>query len=183
MLERALTLFTTRGFNGVGVEELAAAAGVTKPTLYHYFGNKQGLLETLIAERYDPFLDDLERAAFYHRRDLTRSLTMVVRTYLDFAQREAQLFRMVIASVLTACDDRASQIMAERMARQDAILRRLFQEASQDYGNMVGRHHLAAASLHATMLAYLQLAEQGEMTLDDAAIWRLIQQFSYGIYS
>ena len=45
ILAGALDLFADRGYSGVGVEELAASAGVTKPTLYHYFGNKQGVLK------------------------------------------------------------------------------------------------------------------------------------------
>jgi len=183
ILERSLTLFSSRGFNGVGVEELATAAGVTKPTLYHYFGNKQGLLETLLCERYDPFLDDLAIAATYHRRDLTRSLTNVVTTFLAFGQHEAKLYRMVLAAGMTARDDLATQQMATRLDTQDHLLRTMFAAASEDYGNMAGRHHLAAGSLQGTIFAYLQLGASGEMELDDGAVWRLIQQFSHGIYS
>lgn len=183
ILEHSLTLFSNRGYNGVGVEELATAAGVTKPTLYHYFGSKQGLLETLLCERYDPFLDDLATAAIYHRRDLPRSLTNVVTTFLAFGQREAKLYRMVLAAGMTARDDLATQQMATRLDIQDHLLRTMFAAASEDHGNMIGRHHLAAASLQATIFAYLQLGAGGEMTLDDGAVWRLIQQFSHGIYS
>ncbi len=183
ILHHALLLLTERGFNGVGVEELATAAGITKPTLYHYFGSKLGVLETLLLERYDPYLEMLAEAAVYHRRDLTRSLTAVVWTCFDFGMREPSLFRMVLAAGLTARDDAATRIMAERIDTQDRILRRLFAEAGQDHGNMAGRHHLAAASLQATIVAHLQLAAAGEMTLDDGAVWQLIQQFSYGIYT
>ena len=50
LLHSALTLFATRGYDAVGVQEIVENAGVTKPTLYHYFGNKLGLLETLLEE-------------------------------------------------------------------------------------------------------------------------------------
>ena len=33
----ALDLFYARGYDGVGVQEIADAAGITKPTLYYYF--------------------------------------------------------------------------------------------------------------------------------------------------
>ncbi|HWK82052.1 MAG TPA: TetR/AcrR family transcriptional regulator, partial [Thermomicrobiales bacterium] len=81
--ERALALFADRGYNGVGVEELATAAGVTKPTLYHYFGSKQGVLEALLREQFDPFLDDLATAATYEG-DLQHSLSRIIRTVFDF---------------------------------------------------------------------------------------------------
>lgn len=182
ILATALDLFADRGYNGVGVEELASSSGVTKPTLYHYFGSKHGLLETLLREQYDPFLRELEAAAEYHH-DLPNRITKVVTLFFDFGTREAKLYRMVIAAGLTARNDVATKLMAERIETQDQILRDLFERASHDHGNMKGRHHLHAAGLQATILAYLQLAATGEMTLDDAAIWRLRQQFSHGIYS
>ena len=36
-------MFSARGYHAVSVEELAAAAGVTKPMVYAYFGSKEGL--------------------------------------------------------------------------------------------------------------------------------------------
>ncbi len=50
LLKCALDLFAARGYDGVGVQEIVEAAGVTKPTLYHYFGSKQGLLQALLEE-------------------------------------------------------------------------------------------------------------------------------------
>src|SRR6476469_5006089 len=36
-------LFAERGYAAVTMDEVAAAVGVTKPLLYNYFGNKEGL--------------------------------------------------------------------------------------------------------------------------------------------
>ena len=47
ILESALDLFFTKGYDAVGVEEIAERAGITKPTLYHYFGSKYGLRRRL----------------------------------------------------------------------------------------------------------------------------------------
>jgi AcrR family transcriptional regulator len=43
MLTEARTLFAERGFAAVTMDEVAARVGVTKPLLYTYFGNKEGL--------------------------------------------------------------------------------------------------------------------------------------------
>ena len=48
ILRCALDLFYAKGYDAVGVQEIAEKAGVTKPTLYYYFGSKYGLLETLL---------------------------------------------------------------------------------------------------------------------------------------
>src|SRR5919107_5269416 len=42
-LEAARVLFAERGFAAVTMDEIAAEVGVTKPLLYTYFGNKEGL--------------------------------------------------------------------------------------------------------------------------------------------
>ena len=52
ILEKALHLFYEKGYDAIGVQEIADAAGVTKPTLYHYFGSKYGLLQAVAMEGY-----------------------------------------------------------------------------------------------------------------------------------
>ena len=44
LLNTALELFHAKGYDAVGVQEIVDRAGVTKPTLYYYFGSKLGLL-------------------------------------------------------------------------------------------------------------------------------------------
>src|SRR3569832_2171126 len=43
LIEAAVAEFARRGFEGARVDELAAAAGVNKQLVYHYYGSKQGL--------------------------------------------------------------------------------------------------------------------------------------------
>ncbi len=47
LLATARELFGQRGFTDVGIEEIAARAGVTTGALYHHFGNKRGLFRAV----------------------------------------------------------------------------------------------------------------------------------------
>jgi len=48
ILVAAKRLFTTKGFEGVGVREIAADAGVTAALVNRYFGSKVGLFEEAV---------------------------------------------------------------------------------------------------------------------------------------
>jgi TetR/AcrR family transcriptional regulator len=55
LLAAALTLFNEKGYAATSVRELVAAAGVTKPVLYYYFGNKEGIFLELMQSSYGTF--------------------------------------------------------------------------------------------------------------------------------
>lgn len=57
LLDAALRLFAQKGFESASVRELAEAAEVTRPTLYHHFGSKEGLYLEL-AERLCSSVED-----------------------------------------------------------------------------------------------------------------------------
>jgi len=44
VLAVAGALFYSQGIRNVGIDAICKEAGVTKPTLYHHFGNKDGLV-------------------------------------------------------------------------------------------------------------------------------------------
>jgi AcrR family transcriptional regulator len=48
ILDVAYELFYRKGFGRVGVDEIAAAAGVTKRTLYYHFESKDELLGAVL---------------------------------------------------------------------------------------------------------------------------------------
>jgi len=55
LLNAALELFTQRGYSAASVREICAAAGVTKPVLYYYFGSKEGLYLNMMDGAYSLF--------------------------------------------------------------------------------------------------------------------------------
>src|SRR5258705_13326257 len=44
ILEIAVGLFATRGYHGVSMDDIGAAAGGTGPALYHHFAGKEAML-------------------------------------------------------------------------------------------------------------------------------------------
>lgn len=56
-------LFTERGYAGVGLEEVAARAGVTRGAVYHHFTSKAGLFEAVLAAVQREVAEAIEREA------------------------------------------------------------------------------------------------------------------------
>ena len=56
ILESALKIFSSKGFEGASVSDIVQDAGVTKPTLYYFFTNKEGLYKAVWQENFDYFL-------------------------------------------------------------------------------------------------------------------------------
>jgi TetR/AcrR family transcriptional regulator len=182
LLERALGLSAERGYDAVGVQEICDAAGVAKPTLYHYFGSKRGLLEALVRERYEPFVAALARAAEYSG-DLPRTLEQVVDAWFRFAREEPTLCRLVLALWFASPASEAVQATATAARAQRAALEEMFARAAADHGNMRGRQRTYAMTLLGTVQTYVGLALGGELELDAPLVHRAVHQFSHGIYS
>ena len=55
LMRAATELFTKKGYAATSVREIVEAAGVTKPVLYYYFGNKEGIYLKLMEEPFRRF--------------------------------------------------------------------------------------------------------------------------------
>ncbi len=61
LLDHALTLFSERGYAATGIRDIIDAAGVTQPTLYYHFADKQTLFCALIERYYGESQQQLEQ--------------------------------------------------------------------------------------------------------------------------
>jgi AcrR family transcriptional regulator len=182
ILECALELFSARGYDAVGVQEVADAAGLKKPTLYHYFGSKGGLLKTLLDTHFEDLFQALEKAAGY-QGDVTGTLTAICAVYFDFAQKKPTFYRMQLAMWFSPPDSDSFRAVAAINARQQQILEALFLKAADDHGNMRNRHQAYAATLLGMINTYTALGLNNYATLDSELVYKAVHQFMHGIFS
>lgn len=86
ILQKALELFSEKGYDATSVREICEAAGITKPTLYHFYGSKEGVYRALVDGTLQGYqqgvretasgpgtvverLKEIARAHFLHTRD------------------------------------------------------------------------------------------------------------------
>jgi len=182
LLNHTLRLFSARGYDAVGVQEICDAAGVTKPTLYHYFGSKRGLLEALMGVHFTRLNQDMAQAAEYHG-DLPLTLTRTAAAVFSFANENPAFYRLQIALWFAPQDSEGYQVVAALNRAQFNILEDLFNRAAHDHGNMRGRQSAYAATFIGTLHTYVGMALNGHARLDAALVEQAVRQFQYGIYS
>lgn len=59
ILDAALEVFSRNGFKGATLDQIAGAAGLSKPNLLYYFASKEAIYHDLLAETLDTWLDPL----------------------------------------------------------------------------------------------------------------------------
>jgi TetR/AcrR family transcriptional regulator len=59
ILEAALDVFSREGFRGATIDQIAEAAGMSKPNLLYYFPRKEEIYKRLLAEMLDVWLQPL----------------------------------------------------------------------------------------------------------------------------
>jgi TetR/AcrR family transcriptional regulator len=188
LLAHALRLFAARGYDGVGVQEIVDVAGVTKPTLYHYFGSKRGLLEALLDERAAPLQAAIREAVVYPA-DVTLTLRNVVRAYLTYGRAEPTFFRLLWSMRFAPPDSEPYRAAVKLHQEQLELLQQLFHQAAEHHGNLAGRERAYAITLLATIHAYQEATaldgpQPGRVkALDEALVYQVVQQFMYGIFS
>ncbi|MBI5957158.1 MAG: TetR/AcrR family transcriptional regulator [Chloroflexi bacterium] len=182
ILHHALRLFAARGYDAVGVQEIVEAAGVTKPTLYHYFGSKRGLLDALLTGYFEPLHRLIWPAAEY-RGDLPLTLTQIAAAYFRFARENPAFYRMQLSMYFAPPESDSFQAVIRLREKQHHLLENLFLCAAEQHGNMKGRQQRYAITFQGMIDTYIGLSLNGYTTLNNETLYQAIHQFMHGIFS
>ena len=93
ILEAALDIFSAHGFRGSTVDQIAEAAGMSKPNLLYYFRGKEDMHESLIKQLLDTWLAPLRELD--EEGDPMTEIRSYIRRKLEMARdfpRESRLF-------------------------------------------------------------------------------------------
>lgn len=183
ILESALDLFYTKGYDAVGVQEIVDRAGVTKPTLYHYFGSKYGLLECLTKEYFDRFEAQMTEASQY-MGDLPLTLYRFVKTCFNLTAYDARFCRFFMSMLYSAEETDTYKVVKPFADKQLALLTSVFLEAGNVIGNMNGRQEQYALTLIGMIYSSLLFwsLRNDEQFINDEKVFKLVHQFLHGIY-
>ncbi len=135
-LDRAMTVFWRKGYEGASLVDLTEAMGINSPSLYAAFGNKEGLFRAVL-ERYDARRKDLmDRVlAAPDPRSVARMfLEGVAEFAVDTSGRDPPGC-FLVQSGLSCSDQDIPDALAEHRAEKERALRERF-ERDRDDGNL-----------------------------------------------
>jgi len=87
----------------VSVDDMAAAAGVSKPVLYAEFGDKVGIGEAIAVELGERgervVIEEMSRAGGL---ELSRALTVAINRFIDIVIDEPEIYAFILRSIRTS---------------------------------------------------------------------------------
>ena len=121
ILDAAIHVFATRGFHACRVSDVADEAGVAYGLVYHYFGSKEEILNTLFSERWQIMLDAI--AEVDKRQDIPArdKLYLVASFIIDSYRHEPDLMKVIIVEVTRAANSFGRDHLAKIREAYDMI--------------------------------------------------------------
>ena len=107
ILACAAQVFSARGYTAATMNEVAAASGVSKATLYHYFGDKRALLEQIASDhvaRLEALVAEVDHQALPPAEHLRALIGRFMQAYAD-----AQHAHRVLTEDVKFLDDDARE--------------------------------------------------------------------------
>lgn len=97
ILKVAVEKFAQSGYAGTSVQDIISAAGITKPTLYYYFGSKHGLYREVVHTATDECYR-LMQEALARSEDVQTQLVEILAAMFGFATTHRDLTRIVFSA-------------------------------------------------------------------------------------
>jgi TetR/AcrR family transcriptional regulator len=98
ILQSALDLFSSKGYDAASVREICEAAGITKPTLYHFYGSKEGVYRALVDGVLEDFRSQVTQQLGAGGPVVDR-LKRVAHVYFEAARGRRELMRFIFSIV------------------------------------------------------------------------------------
>ena len=116
ILKNALAVFTEEGYAGTTFQKIAERSGITRTTLYHYFGDKREIFFYAIKSFMDKVEENVQEAMARNFASCAAQLKAVMEAILGICREHQRLLAVLLAYLL--------QIQKDGSDAEDKIRRR-----------------------------------------------------------
>src|SRR5689334_7765406 len=101
ILRAALKRFANSGYAAASVQQIVDDAKVSKPALYYYFRDKEGLFQALVSEAHDERFRLMQEAAA-RAQGIHKQLVEILAVVFDYCGNNRELVRISFATAFAA---------------------------------------------------------------------------------
>lgn len=157
LLDTALVQFAEQGFRGTSMNQIAEAAGVTKPVLYQHFGSKRALFSELLGDVGGQLENDI-LGATARAGSPREQVEQGFRAYFTFVAKRREAFLLLFgagtrldpefAQIVRHFEAGMADIIAELIAIDglDTPQRQLLAHGIVGIAEVTSRHWLSGAN-------------------------------------
>jgi TetR/AcrR family transcriptional regulator len=98
ILLKSLELFSKKGYDATSVREICEAAGLSKPSLYHFFGSKEGVYRALVDGSLVDFRQEILRV-LAGKAAARERLKRVSRLHFASVRAHSELMRFIFSLI------------------------------------------------------------------------------------
>ncbi|MDO5499057.1 MAG: TetR/AcrR family transcriptional regulator [Propionibacteriaceae bacterium] len=120
LLDVAGRVFAAKGYHNAAMDDIAEAAGVSKPVLYQHFPSKLDLYLALV-DRAAEEIVELVRSAIAGETDNAHKVSAALATFYEFVAQSGKQFRFVFESDLIGEPQVAERIWQAHQDLAEAI--------------------------------------------------------------
>jgi AcrR family transcriptional regulator len=174
LLSAAQEVFVAQGYHAAAMDDIAIAAGVSKPVLYQHFPGKLDLYLALLDQHAEAMVDAV-RSALASTTDNKLRVAATIEAYFRFVDEDGGAFRLVFESDLVNQPEVRERVEGVTLACAEAIS----EVIRDDAGLPRDEARLLAVGLvgMAQVAARYWLAEDGAIPREAAA--RLLASLSW----
>lgn len=189
ILECALKLFSAKGYDEVSIGEIVELAGVTKPTLYYFFGNKEGLFRELLKRNFEALNQLLAVACRYDPNpdgassDVYSVLLEIVKTYFAFAAAHDEFYLICLDITFAAPQSIPAKISKEYFKTQYLLVEKAFRDISETHPELKDQERVCSWRLLSMINSKLGFWSRGYGTLEESDAQSMVALFTHGMLS
>lgn len=184
ILSKALVLFANEGYEGIGVQRIVQEVDVTKPTLYHYFGNKEGVLKSI----YEVYFQDvltIYKKSLPFEQDIMGTVQNLIDRYIQFAKQNVDFFWLMNHLRKGPMQSESYNIVKPFHQEEREVLMTLMTEISRFHTNLKGLENILVINLMSLLNGFVEvmISNNELQQVNSNDIHKLAKQFLYGIFS
>jgi AcrR family transcriptional regulator len=129
IIKVAAQIFSTKGYHGTTLDEIARQIGVSKPALYYHIKNKEELLKEIVGRIMEP----MESVARVGRSDLPprHRISEMIRMLIQFAA-ERQEITLIALELNKILPKRTREALRKRQKDVEEVLMQTLEEGMRE---------------------------------------------------